>query len=156
MQEEKPRINANEHERKHWDLCHDIVEVFFAVYNELGFGFLESVYEEALSVALVEAGFAVARQVQTPIWFRGRKIGEYKADLIVNNAVLLELKSVRTLEPAHMAQVLNYLRSTEIEVALLLNFGPKPHFKRFVFENERKGIRVHSRAFAAKKGESGP
>ena len=118
MDEEKPRINANEHERKHWGLCHDIVEVFFAVYNELGFGFLEGVYEEALSLALVDAGFAVARQVQTPIWFRGKKIGEYKADLIVNSAVLLELKSVRTLEPAQGAQVLNYLRSTEIEVAL--------------------------------------
>jgi GxxExxY protein len=156
MEEEEPRINANEYERKHWDLCHDIVEVFFAVYNELGFGFLEGVYEEALSLALVEAGFKVARQVQTPIWFRGRKIGEYKADLIVNNAVLLELKSARTLEPAHGAQVLNYLRSTGIEVALLLNFGPKPHFKRFVFENERKGIRVHSRAFAAKKGGLDP
>jgi GxxExxY protein len=69
MDEKKPRINANEHERKHWDLCHDIVEVFFAVYNELGFGFLEGVYEEALSVALVEAGFTVARQVPTPICF---------------------------------------------------------------------------------------
>jgi len=65
------------------------------------FGFLEGVYEEALSMALVESGFTVARQVPTPIWFRGRKIGEYKADLIVNNAVLLELKSARTLEPAH-------------------------------------------------------
>jgi GxxExxY protein len=148
MEEEEPRINANEYERKHWGLCHDIVEVFFAVYNELGFGFLEGVYEEALSLALVEAGFKVARQVQTPIWFRGRKIGEYKADLIVNNAVLLELKSARTLEPAHGAQVLNYLRSTDIEVALLLNFGPKPHFKRFVLRMKGKEfvfIRVHSR-----------
>jgi GxxExxY protein len=95
MDEEKPRINANENERKHWGLCHDIVEVFFAVYNELGFGLLEGVYEEALSFALVECEFKVARQVQTPIWFRGRKIGEYKADLIVNNGVLLELKAVR-------------------------------------------------------------
>jgi GxxExxY protein len=148
MNEKKPRINANEHERKHWDLCHDIVEVFFAVYNELGFGFLEGVYEEALSVALVEAGFTVARQVPTPIWFRGRKIGEYKADLIVNSAVLLELKSARTLEPAHGAQVLNYLRSTDIEVALLLNFGPQPTsnviFLRMT-EKEFVFIRVHSR-----------
>ena len=148
MEEKKPRIHANEHERKHWDLCHDIVEVFFAVYNELGFGFLEGVYEEALSVALVDAGFTVARQVQTPIWFRGRKIGEYRADLIVNNAVLLELKSARTLEPAHGAQVLNYLRSTDIEVALLLNFGPKPHSNGLFLRMKEKEfvfIRVHSR-----------
>jgi len=142
-------MHANERERKHWDLCHDIIEVFYAVYNELGFGFLEAVYEEALALALTEGGFSVARQVPTPVWFRGSKIGDYKADLIVNNAVLLELKSVRTLDPAHEAQVLNYLRSTELEVALLLNFGPRPAFRRLVFENDRKAIRVHSRSFAA-------
>jgi GxxExxY protein len=158
MDEEKPRINANEHERKHWSLCHDIVEVFFAVYNELGFGFLEGVYEEALSFALVEAEFKVARQVQTPIWFRGRKIGEYKADLIVNNGVLLELKAVRTLEPAHGAQLLNYLRSTDIEVALLLNLDQnltssvlflRMKEKEFVF------IRVHSRQKREKPDSQG-
>ena len=145
-------MHANERERKHWDLCHDIIEVFYAVYNELGFGFLEAVYEEALALALTEGGFSVARQVPTPVWFRGSKIGDYKADLIVNNAVLLELKSVRTLDPAHEAQVLNYLRSTELEVALLLNFGPRPAFRRLVFENDRKAIRVHSRSFAFIRG----
>ena len=81
MTEDQPRINANEHERKHWDLCHDIIEVFYAVYNQLGHGFLEAVYEEALSLALIEAGFTAARQVATPIWFRGRRIGEYKTSL---------------------------------------------------------------------------
>lgn len=146
----EPRINANEHERKHRDLCHDIVGVFYAVYNDLGHGFLEAVYEEALEMGLSEAGFTVARQVPTPIWFRGKTIGEYKADLIVNSVVLLELKAARALDPAHEAQILNYLRATDIEVGLLLNFGPKPQFKRFVFENKNKGIRVHSRKFAAK------
>ena len=136
--------------KKHWDLCHQIVGAFYSVYNELGYGFLEAVYEEALAIGLAEAGFLVARQVATPIWFRGRTIGEYKADLVVNNAVLLELKAARVLDPSHEAQILNYLRATDIEVGLLLNFGPKPHFKRFVFENSKKGIRVHSRAFAAK------
>jgi hypothetical protein len=76
----EPPINANEHEGKHWALCHDIVGVFYAVYNELGQGFLEAVYEEALAIALTEAGMAAARQVPTPIWFRGRTIKEYKAD----------------------------------------------------------------------------
>jgi GxxExxY protein len=142
-------MNANSSDRKHWDLCHGIVEVFYAVYNELGYGFLEAVYEEALALALAQAGFTVSRQVATPIWFRGHKIGDYKADLLVNNAVLIELKTVRVLEPAHEAQVLNYLRATDIEVALLLNFGPKPSFKRLLFDNNRKGVRVRSQGMAA-------
>lgn len=145
----EPRINANETERKHWDLCHEIVKVFYEVYNELGYGFLEAVYEEALARALRDAGFQVARQVSTPIWFRGGLIGDYKADLVVNGVVLIELKATQNVDPSHKAQTLNYLRATEIEVALLLNFGPKPQFHRFVFENNRKGIRVDSRSFAA-------
>jgi GxxExxY protein len=123
----KPPMNANEHERKHWALCHEIVGVFYSVYNELGHGFLEAVYEEALAI-----GLAAARQVPTPIWFRGRTIGEYKADLIVNGLVLRELKAARALDSSHEAQILNYLRATDIEVRLLLNFGPKPQFKRFL------------------------
>lgn len=147
----EPPINANEHERKHWDLCHEIVGIFYAVYNELGHGFLEAVYEEALAIGLADAGMLASRQVPTPIWFRGRTIGEYKADLLVNNAVLIELKACKALDASHEAQILNYLRATDFEVGLLLNFGPKPQFKRFVFENTRKGIRVNSRGFAAKK-----
>jgi GxxExxY protein len=147
---DQPRIDANEHEKKHWELCHQIVGIFYSVYNELGYGFLEAVYEEALAISSAESGLRVARQVATPIWFRGRAIGDYKADLIVNDAVLLELKAARSLDPSHEAQILNYLRATEIEVGLLLNFGSRPIFKRFVFDNSNKGIRVHSRAFAAK------
>ena len=142
----------NAGDRKHWDLCHSIVEVFYAVYNELGHGFLEAVYEEALVLALMQAGFTVSRQVATPIWFRGQKIGDYKADLIVNNSVLLELKTVRAIEPVHEAQVLNYLRATEIEVGLLLNFGEAPAFRRFVFGNSRKKIRGLPRESTAKMG----
>ena len=135
--------------RKHWDLCHKIIEVFYAVYNELGSGFLEAVYEKAVVIALTEAGFTVSQQVETPIWFRSRKIADYKADLIVNNAVLLELKAARAIDSTHESQTLNYLRATEFEVALLLNFGPKPSFKRLVFENSRKGVRVASLAVPA-------
>jgi GxxExxY protein len=148
---DQPRIDANEHERKHWDLCHQIIGVFYSVYNELGYGFLEAVYEEALCMALTEAGFNVTRQTPIPVWFRGKMIGDYKADLVVNNAVLLELKAARVLDSSHEAQILNYLRGTDFEVGLLINFGPKPHFKRYIFENNKKGIRVHSRAFAAKQ-----
>ena len=145
----EPRTDANEHERKHWDLCHEIVGVFYAVYRELGYGFFEAVYEEALTRALREAGFEVQRQVPTPIWFRGSVIGEYKADLLVNRSVLIELKAAQGIEAAHKAQILNYLRATDIEIGLLFNFGPKPQFHRFIFENNRKGIRVDSRSFAA-------
>jgi GxxExxY protein len=144
-------MNANEHERKHWDLCHQIVGGFYSVYNELGHGFLEAVYEEALAIGLKQASLSAQRQVPTSIWFHGRTIGEYEADIIVNRVVLLELKAARALDSSHEAQTLNYLRATDIEVGLLLNFGPKPQFKRFVFENDRKGIRVHSRGFAAKE-----
>jgi len=137
---------SSSEDRKHFDLCHDIIQVYYAVYNELGFGFVEVVYEEALEIALRQAGFKVARQVDTPIWFRGKRIGKYKADLLVNDAVLLELKAARNLEREHEAQVLNYLRATDIEVGLLLNFGPQPHFRRLVFENNRKASRVHARS----------
>jgi GxxExxY protein len=145
----EPRINANEHERKRWDLCHEIIKVFYEVYNELGCAFLEAVYEEALARALRDAGFQAAPQVPTPIWFRGAVIGDYRADIIVNGVVLLELKASLNIDPSHKAQPLNYLRATEIEAGVLFNFGPKPQFHRFVFENERKGIRGDSRSFAA-------
>ena len=81
---------------------------------------------------------AVERQVSVPVWFRGRRVGDFVADLLVENTVLIELKAVRTLEPAHESQLLNYLRATRIEVGLLLNFGPKPQVRRLVFDNPRK------------------
>src|SRR5947209_11619097 len=140
--------SESHNEKKHWELCRSIIDVFYDVYNELGFGFYETVYDEALALSLMERGFNVSRQVSTPIWFHGRKIGEYRADLVINDALLLELKSAQALDTAHHAQVLNYLRCTDFEVALLLNFGPKPAFKRLVFENSRKGIRVSSHASA--------
>lgn len=97
-------MNANERERKHWDLCHQIVGILYSVYNELGHGFLEAVYKEALAIGLTEARLCVARQVATPIWFHGRTIGECKADIVVNDAVLLELKAASVLDPSHEAK----------------------------------------------------
>lgn len=126
-----------------------IIGVFYEVYNELGHGFLESVYEEAMAVALPQAGLKVERQVPLRVTFRGVVVGDFRADLLVENSVLLELKASRDIDPAHEAQLLNYLRATEVEVGLLLNFGPKARFKRLAFENSRKGIRVHPRASAA-------
>jgi GxxExxY protein len=126
---------------KHCELTEKIIGIFYDVYNELGHGFLESTYAEAPIVALEEAGLSAAREVEVPVWFRGRKVGQYYADLIVESVVLLELKAARTLESAHEAQLLHYLRATEIEVGLLLNFGTRPRFRRLLFDNERKKIR---------------
>lgn len=127
---------------KHSELTEKIIGVFYDVFNELGHGFLESTYAEALVVALEESGLSAAREVPVPVWFRGRKVGQYYADLIVEGVVLLELKATRALESAHEAQLLHYLRATEVEVGLLLNFGLRPQFRRLLFDNERKNIRV--------------
>jgi GxxExxY protein len=125
---------------KHSALTEKIIGVFYDVYNELGHGFLESTYAEALIVALQEAGLSTAREVPVPVWFRGKKVGQYYADLIVEGVVLLELKAARALDSAHEAQLLHYLRATEVEVGLLLNFGLRPQFRRLLFDNERKKI----------------
>jgi GxxExxY protein len=126
---------------KHADVTEKIIGVFYDVYNELGYGFLERVYEESLVIALHQAGLAVNRQIALPVWFRGHKVGEFRADLLVENSVLLELKSARALEPSHEAQLLHYLKSTEVEVGMVLNFGARPQFRRLLFDNERKEIR---------------
>lgn len=134
---------------KHANLTEKIIGVFFDVYNELGHGFLESVYEQALGIALTETGMRVCHQVPIAVWFRARQIGDFKADMIIDDQVLLELKAARNIDLSHERQLLNYLRATQIEVGLLLNFGIKPEFRRLVFENERKEIRVHPRESAA-------
>jgi GxxExxY protein len=126
---------------KHAEVTEKIIGVFYDVYNELGYGFLECVYEESLVIALHEAGLTANRQIPLPVWFRGHKVGEFRADVLVENCVLLELKSARSLDPAHEAQLLHYLKSTEIEIGLLLNFGARPQFRRLLFDNERKKIR---------------
>ncbi|MGC2260963.1 MAG: GxxExxY protein [Candidatus Sulfotelmatobacter sp.] len=126
---------------KHSALSEKIIGVFYDVYNELGHGFLESTYAQAMLMALEESGLSAAREVPVPVWFRGRKVGQYFADLIVEDVVLLELRAARTLESAHEAQLLHYLRATTVEVGLLLNFGLRPQFRRLLFDNERKKIR---------------
>ncbi len=135
---------------KHSDLTEKIIGVFYDVYNELGHGFLESTYAEALAGALEESGLSIVREVPVPVWFRSRRVGQYYADLIVEGWVLLELKAGRTLESAHEAQLLHYLRATEIEIGLLLNFGLRPQFRRLLFDNERKRIRGNPRESVAK------
>ena len=139
-------------ELKHSELTEKIIGLFFDVYNELGHGFLEAVYAEAMALALGAAGLEVRREVEIPVWFRGKLIGDFRADLVVEEAVILELKAVRAIDQAFEKQLLNYLRATEFEIGLMLNFGQKPEFRRLVFENTRKKIRVHPRKSAAREG----
>ncbi len=127
---------------KHRELTNKIIGTFYEVYNELGHGFIESVYEKSLAIALRENGHEVFQQVDVPVWFRGNQVGDFEADLLVDRLVILELKSARALDPAHVAQLLNYLRATDIEIGLLLNFGPKPELKRLAFDNSRKQTAV--------------
>jgi len=135
---------------KHRALTEKIIGAFYDVYNELGHGFLESIYEKALAISLARAGMNVERQVAVSVWFRGEQIGDFRADMLVDGNVLLELKAGRTIDQAHEKQLLNYLRATNIEVGLLLNFGIRPQFRRLVYENERKKIRVYPRESAAR------
>ncbi len=129
---------------KHRELTEKIIGVYYEVYNELGHGFLESVYETAFEIALKSKGIAVLRQIEVPVWFRGQKIGDFTADMLVEKFVLLELKAGRALVAAHEAQLLNYLRATEIEVGMLFSFGLKPEFKRLAYDNARKQRGQHS------------
>ncbi len=126
---------------KHKELTHKIIGVFQEVYNELGHGFLESVYQRSLAIALQASGFEARAQVKIPVWFRGQRVGQFEGDLLVNNSILLELKVARCLDLSHQAQLLNYLRATDIEVGLLLNFGVRPEYRMLLFENTRKTIR---------------
>ncbi len=124
---------------KHKEITDKILYAFFKiVYPALGFGFLEKVYENAMVIALREMGLKVEQQVKIVVYFAGQVVGEYYADLVVEGCVVVELKAVQNLLDEHDAQLLNYLRATEYEVGLLLNFGPQPRFRRKVFDNERK------------------
>lgn len=133
-------MHANEREFPAWDVARSVIGVFYEVYNELGPGFLESVYQDAMALALQQAGHSVARQVAVDVVFRGLCVGTFRADLLIAGELLVELKASRTIDQAHLAQVLNYLRATRLEAGLLLNFGPRPQFKRVVYSNGRKTI----------------
>ena len=133
---------------KHRELTEKIIGVFYDVYNELGHGFLESVYRDSMLIALEQAGLQCNSEASVPVLFRGRDVGQFRADIIVEGLVILELKTAASIDRSHEAQLYNYLRATQIEVGLLLNFGKHPEFRRVVFSNEEKKIRVHPRESA--------
>ena len=135
------RMINNQVELKHKEITNKILHSFYKiVYPELGYGFLEKVYENAMAIALLGMGLKVQQQEKISVYFQKNLVGEYFADLLVDGLVIVELKAVSHLLNEHEAQLLNYLRATPYEVGLLLNFGPKPEFRRKVFENERKTI----------------
>jgi len=122
----------------HENLTGQIIKAFYDVCNELGYGFLEKVYEKALALELESMGLRVGRQRPVKVYYLGREVGDYYADLIVGGLVIIELKCAEALCEAHEAQLLNYLKATNVEVGLLLNFGPKPAFRRKIFTNDKK------------------
>ena len=131
-------MNAEARSFKHTELTRKIIGVFLQVYGELGYGFLESVYRSAMVIALTEAGVVVEPEVRLQARFRGRPIGTFRADMLVEGAVLVELKAAQAIDSVHVAQLLNYLRCSVLEIGLILNFGPTPKVRRLAFANHRK------------------
>ena len=125
-------------ELKHDVLTEKIIEAFYHVYNTLGYGFLEKVYENALLIELKKLGLLAVAQFPIQVRYDGSVIGEYFADILVENRIIVEIKAAKTIGPEHEAQLLNYLKATSLEVGLILNFGPKAEFKRKIFDNFRK------------------
>ena len=119
------------------DITALILKAFYEIYNELGTGFLESVYEKALTIALQNYGLQIENQKEIPVFPRGKNIGYFKSDIIVNGKIVLELKAVNQIDKTQEAQLINYLKASSIEIGLLLNFGRKPEFERFVFSNDK-------------------
>ena len=124
------------------ELTKQIIGAFFTVYNELGFGFVESVYKRALVVELQSRGISSEREVMFTVYFKGVDVGEYRADIVVEGKVIVEVKTADRLAPIHEAQLVNYLRAADIPVGLVMNFGPQPIFKRLVLTTSPNGVLV--------------
>ena len=122
----------------HANITEKIIEAFYKVYNTLGYGFLEKVYENAMRIELKQMGLKVDAQKNIRVHYRGYEVGDYFADLILNDLIILELKAAEAVCEEHEAQLINYLKATDIEVGLLLNFGKKPEFKRKIFMYSNK------------------
>ena len=126
----------------HSDITNKIISAYYSVYNTLGYGFLEKVYENAMMVELQSAGLKCAQQQNIKVHYCEMVVGDYFADLLVEDVVLVELKAATTLCEEHEAQLVNYLKATNIEVGLLLNFGRKPGFKRKICTKQYRGART--------------
>jgi GxxExxY protein len=125
----------------HKEITDKILKAFYTVYNVLGYGFLEKVYENALYIELSKMGLAVIKQHPIKVYYERKQVGEYFADLLVQDLVIIELKASEGIVEEHEYQLLNYLKATDKEVGLLLNFGKRPEFKRKIFQNINKNQR---------------
>ncbi|HEY5492441.1 MAG TPA: GxxExxY protein [Gemmatimonadaceae bacterium] len=130
-------MNTEEHGHRD-PLSRQVIGAFYEVYRELGIGFLEAVYCRALAITLSEKGLVVESEARIPVFFKGEAVGDYRADLLVERRLLVEVKAVDSPASVHRAQLLNYLRATTVEVGLLVNFGAKFTFERLLFTNDRK------------------
>ena len=135
-------IYHNSESLLHQDITEEIISTYYYVYNELGYGFLEKVYENAMLIELKSRGFKVESQKLIKVYFKDTIVGEYFADIVVNDKIILELKSCEALAPEHEVQLFNYLKATKIEVGLLFNFGKRTAFKRKIFANENKKFTI--------------
>jgi len=131
-------MNKDCQDFKHTELTKKIIEIFYRVYNTLGYGFLEKVYENAMMIEFKKNHTPAIPQFAIKVLYEGELAGEYYADIMVDNKVIVEIKAGKRLMEENEAQLLNYLKATDIEVGLLLNFGPKPEVKRKAFDNLRK------------------
>jgi GxxExxY protein len=125
----------------HADITGPIIATFYDVYNDLGPGFPEFVFRRAIAIALRSAGLETAEETPLPVWFRGERIVTFRADLVVQSLVLVEVKVSPQIEAYQVSQLRHYLKATDLEVGLLLNFGRNPQFQRVVYENARKRSR---------------
>jgi GxxExxY protein len=123
---------------KYEEITEKIIHAFYKVYNTLGYGFLERVYLNALFIELVAMGYKVAKEKKILVYYFGQVVGDYNADLIVEDIIAVELKAIEALTVDNEHQLINYLKATNIEVGLLLNFGKKPQAKRKIFDNDKK------------------
>jgi GxxExxY protein len=127
-----------ESEYLHKDLTEKIISAFYNVYNTLGFGFLEKVYENALTIELNNIGLEVETKLPINVYYKESNAGNYFADLVVESRVIIELKAIETLLKEHELQLINYLKATDFEVGLLLNLGKQPEIKRKIFTKNYK------------------
>jgi len=123
-------------EKKHKDLTGKIIECAYKVHNHLGFGFLENVYQNALMIELQKAGFKAEKEKKIKVYYDGQLVGDYNADIVVEKKIILELKSVKEIHPAHEAQLINYLKATGLEIGLLINFSESVIIKRKILDTE--------------------
>jgi GxxExxY protein len=131
-------MNTDYKDTKYKELTEKVIGIFYKVYNNLGYGFLENVYENAMMIDFKIENIPAVSQYAINVYYENKIVGEYFADILVDGKVIVEIKAARNLALEHEAQLLNYLKATDKEVGLLLNFGPKPEIKRKVFDNFKK------------------